>query len=52
MQYVYKQTGVIVESSLPLDSALYAPVEEKKQTAAKAAAPKKTTAKRTAKAEK
>lgn len=29
MKYVYKQTGVVVESSIMLDSSLYAPYEEK-----------------------
>ena len=30
MKYVYKTTGTIVESGIPLDSALYSPVTETK----------------------
>ena len=29
MKYTYKQTGVIVESSIPLDSANFIPISEK-----------------------
>ena len=42
MKYRYKDTDTVVESSEPLDSSTYTPVEEKKN-AAKPAAKKKTT---------
>lgn len=29
MRYLYKQTGVVVESSSELDSTLFSPIEEK-----------------------
>lgn len=29
MKYTYKQTGVIVESDIPLDSANFIPISEK-----------------------
>lgn len=29
MRYIYKKTGVVVESSTKLDSAIFIPVEEK-----------------------
>lgn len=28
MKYLYKQTGVVVESSIPLDSAIFAPIND------------------------
>ena len=45
MKYLYKQTGVVVESSIPLDSSIFAPVE-KKEDVKPAKGKKKTTAKR------
>lgn len=51
MKYTYKQTGVVVESDIPLDSANFIPisvaaVEDKKVVAASASAiaPAKRTA--------
>lgn len=45
MRYVYKQTGVIVESDRVLDSAIFTPVkDEPEQTSAE---PKKTTSRKT-----
>jgi hypothetical protein len=41
MKYVYKTTGTIVESGIPLDSAIYSPVIETKVE--KVAAETKTT---------
>ena len=35
MRYLYKQTGVIVESGAALDSTIFAPVEEKAAEAEK-----------------
>lgn len=53
MKYLYKQTGVVVESSIELDSAIFMPIKEGKEKAVvnveeapKKAAPK-TAAKRT-----
>lgn len=31
MKYLYKQTGVVVESSIPLDSSIFVPVEAKEE---------------------
>lgn len=45
MKYVFKATGVIVESDRVLDSILFAPFEEKKTESNK----KNTTSKRTVK---
>lgn len=33
MKYLYKQTGTIVESSIPLDSIIFSPYTEKEETA-------------------
>lgn len=49
MKYTYKQTGVIVESDIPLDSHNFAPVSEQAEKTAvaanaSAAAPVKRTA--------
>lgn len=35
MRYLYKQTGVVVESGTALDSAVFAPVEKKAAEAEK-----------------
>lgn len=33
MKYLYKQTGVVVESSVELDSAIFTPLKENNETA-------------------
>lgn len=52
MKYLYKQTGTIVESGIPLDSIIFSPYEEQKETAEKEEKPvrKTTTRQRTKKA--
>lgn len=49
MKYLYKQTGMIVESSEPLDSMFFEPAKEtvqpEKEKTAQEPAPKKTTRK-------
>lgn len=53
MKYVYKTTGTIVESGIPLDSAIYSPVTEtkaKEVAAETKTAEVKKTVKRTTKA--
>lgn len=53
MKYLYKQTGVVVESSVKLDPAVFKPVTEPEEETASQEPPEekkpvKTTAKRTA----
>ena len=45
MKYLYKQTGMIVESSEELDSMFFQPVKELAQQDKEETAPKKTTRK-------
>lgn len=40
MKYLYKQTGTVVESEVPLDSAIFTPVKEEEQAAKKKTAKK------------
>lgn len=40
MKYIYKNTGIVVESGKPLDSAIFIPVEEKKKAPRKRASKK------------
>lgn len=47
MKYLYKQTGMIVESSEPLDSMFFQPVKELAQQEKEEPAAKKTTRKTT-----
>ena len=47
MKYLYKQTGMIVESSEELDSMFFQPVKELTQQDKEETAPKKTTRKTT-----
>ena len=47
MKYLYKQTGMIVESSEELDSMFFQPVKELAQQDPEETAPKKTTRKTT-----
>lgn len=35
MKYLYKQTGVVVESSVPLDSTIFTPVMDESKEAQK-----------------
>lgn len=49
MKYLYKETGVIVESSIPLDSSLFTPMKEKAER--DAAAPAENPAEETETAE-
>lgn len=46
MKYLYKQTGVIVESESNLDSAIFTPVKDATKPGEPAAKPKNTTRKR------
>ena len=46
MKYLYKQTGVIVESESNLDSAIFTPVKNVTKPGEPAVAPKNTTRKR------
>lgn len=41
MKYLYKQTGVIVESGISLDSSLFAPMNDEPKDEAKAEEPVK-----------
>lgn len=43
MKYTYKQTGVIVESDIPLDSANFTPISEKQTEAETEAMTSKST---------
>lgn len=40
MRYLYKQTGTVVESEVPLDSTIFTPVKEEEQAAKKETAKK------------
>lgn len=46
MKYLYKQTGVIVESESNLDSAIFTPVKDVTKLEEPAATPKNTARKR------
>lgn len=46
MKYLYKQTGVIVESESNLDSAIFTPVKDVTKPGEPAVIPKNTTRKR------
>lgn len=46
MKYLYKQTGVIVESESNLDSAIFTPVKDMTKPEEPAVTPKNTTRKR------
>ena len=46
MKYLYKQTGVIVESESNLDSAIFTPVKDVTKPGEAAVTPKNTTRKR------
>ena len=46
MKYLYKQTGVIVESESNLDSVIFTPVKDVTKTEEPAVTPKNTTRKR------
>ena len=46
MKYLYKQTGVIVESESNLDSAIFTPVKDVTKLEEPAVTPKNTTRKR------